>query len=588
MSLFLILSLIGCPPAAHQEAVGVIDGDSVEDIAFLNVAVVSMLDEKVLENQTVLVQGERIRAIGPVTELPVPGGATVIDGSGRFLIPGLADMHVHVDIPFAEGPVYLDAGITTVLSLGTRSPDTDATLRAREHSRTPQFVGPSLFSVGPLIFGGSSSDEAERIVRENVEQGFDLVKVYGDLAPEAFDRLHETARELGIKVTGHAQRRRGMGPAYAHHQDIAHIEEYLYAALNPVTPGFRMARTWTLIVLVLLSITGMGRGIHSLWRRRHAVPSSDLNPNSRATWKWFGRFTFLAWMLSIGLGLVLPEPFPGVFAGQTVSVAIVGVLMLLAPAAALLFTTRAGILWRERATSPWMRTFLFMLVSAAWIHVACSAFLVPRSWRSTDAGLERIAEATAAAGIWVTPTLVVLDTNRRQNTDEFDSLNERPGMRYLKPETRRRWTDHNQYRVPEQVRPMQLAMWESWTNLLSRLIGKLNEANVPLLAGSDAVGPHGVLPGSSLHDELSLLVQAGLTPYEALRTATVNAATYLDSEHEFGTIAAGLRADLVLLAGNPLESIDHTRSRVGVMKRGRWFSVGELEAALTQLAEARQ
>ena len=84
----------------------------------------------------------------------------------------------------------------------------------------------------------------------------------------------------------------------------------------------------------------------------------------------------------------------------------------------------------------------------------------------------------------------------------------------------------------------------------------------PLLAGSDAVGPHGPLPGSSLHEELSLLVQAGLSPYDALRTATVNAATYLDAEQEFGKIVAGFSADLVLLKGNPLEDISYTQARI--------------------------
>ncbi len=136
--------------------------------------------------------------------------------------------------------------------------------------------------------------------------------------------------------------------------------------------------------------------------------------------------------------------------------------------------------------------------------------------------------------------------------------------------------------------PMQFALWQSYADLLSRLVGKLNEANVPLLAGSDAVGPPGVLPGSSLADELRLLVQAGLTPYEALRTATVNAATYLDGEQDFGRIAAGFRADLVLLTGNPLDDIDQVRTRVGVMKRGRWFPADELESALEQLAEQRK
>ena len=131
-------------------------------------------------------------------------------------------------------------------------------------------------------------------------------------------------------------------------------------------------------------------------------------------------------------------------------------------------------------------------------------------------------------------------------------------------------------------------MWQSWTRLMSRLTGELHEAHVPLLAGTDAGGPPGVLPGASLHEELSLLVQAGLSPYEALRTATVNPAIYLEAEGEFGKVVAGFRADLVLLTGNPLDDINHTRTRVGVMKRGRWFPANELEAALEHLAEERK
>ncbi len=91
-----------------------------------------------------------------------------------------------------------------------------------------------------------------------------------------------------------------------------------------------------------------------------------------------------------------------------------------------------------------------------------------------------------------------------------------------------------------------------------------------------------------MHEELGLLVQAGLTPYEALRTATVNPAAYLDAEQEFGKVAEGLRANLVLLTGNPFDDIRHTRTRVGVMKRGRWIHASELEAALERLAEERR
>ena len=160
-----------------------------------------------------------------------------------------------------------------------------------------------------------------------------------------------------------------------------------------------------------------------------------------------------------------------------------------------------------------------------------------------------------------------------------------------RPVLRDLWINHNVLRgLPDVMMPMQFAIWQSYNDLLFRLVGEMHEANVPLLAGSDAVGGNspGVFAGSSLHEELSLFVQAGLSPYEALRTATVNPAIYLEGEQEFGKVVVGFRADLVLLAANPLDDIHNTNTRVGVMKRGRWFPADELETALKQLAEDRK
>jgi imidazolonepropionase-like amidohydrolase len=95
--------------------------------------------------------------------------------------------------------------------------------------------------------------------------------------------------------------------------------------------------------------------------------------------------------------------------------------------------------------------------------------------------------------------------------------------------------------------------------------------------------PHpGVLPGFSLHDDLKLLVAAGLTPYEALRTATANAAEFLDRSGEFGTVAAGRRANLLLLDANPLEDVTNAARLAGVMVRGRWLSKDQLRDFLTE------
>lgn len=221
----VILALLGVQESLAQIDPAPAERNKARVVAFVNVSVVSMQDEAVLHGQTVVIQGERIQAVGPVDTISVPAEAMVIDGASRYLMPGLADMHVHVRVPFDNGPLFLDAGITTVLSLGTRSPNADATLRERARSRSPDFVGPTLYTVGPLIYGGETPDDVERIVRENVEGGFDLVKVHGDVSPAAFVRLHETARRLGIKVTGHAQRKRGMQPVYAYKQDVAHVED---------------------------------------------------------------------------------------------------------------------------------------------------------------------------------------------------------------------------------------------------------------------------------------------------------------------------------------------------------------------------
>jgi imidazolonepropionase-like amidohydrolase len=93
-----------------------------------------------------------------------------------------------------------------------------------------------------------------------------------------------------------------------------------------------------------------------------------------------------------------------------------------------------------------------------------------------------------------------------------------------------------------------------------------------------------VIPGFSLHDELQDLVAAGLTPYRALRAATVTPAKFLGAEEAFGTVRVGGRADLVLVADNPLEDVRAVAKPLGVMLRGRWLDRDALDARLAALA----
>jgi imidazolonepropionase-like amidohydrolase len=152
----------------------------------------------------------------------------------------------------------------------------------------------------------------------------------------------------------------------------------------------------------------------------------------------------------------------------------------------------------------------------------------------------------------------------------------RPEYSVLRPEYREglqtgrvvRWTPQEEWRR-DHLNPF-----------LFELTRQLHEGGVLLLAGTDASMDNGSLP-AHIHDELQLQVAAGLSPFEALRTATVNAqivAARMGDEDLFGRIAPGYRGDLLLLRMNPLEDIRATTERVGVMTRGSWYPQAELDA----------
>ena len=112
-----------------------------------------------------------------------------------------------------------------------------------------------------------------------------------------------------------------------------------------------------------------------------------------------------------------------------------------------------------------------------------------------------------------------------------------------------------------------------------RMVGDMNRAGVRILAGTDTPNP-GMYPGFSLHAELALLVEAGLTPLQAIQAATRNAAEYLRASDSLGTIAQGKLADLLLLDANPLEDIRNTRRIAGLLYRGRYRDRAALQALL--------
>ena len=229
--------------------------------AFVGVSVVPMDRERVLPNQTVIVRGDRIAAVGPTGRVAVPAGATRVDGRGKFLLPGLAEMHGHIPPPSAPAELtenvlflYVANGITTVRGmLGA-----PGQLQLRERVRRGAIVAPNLYLAGPSFSGNSvnSPADAERMVRAQQAEGWDLLKVHPGLTRDEYDAMARTAREVGIRFGGHVPADVGLLHAIEMGQEtFDHLDGYIEhlqgdrgpldsAALADVVRRTRAANAW--------------------------------------------------------------------------------------------------------------------------------------------------------------------------------------------------------------------------------------------------------------------------------------------------------------------------------------------------------
>ena len=185
-----------------------------------------------------------------------------------------------------------------------------------------------------------------------------------------------------------------------------------------------------------------------------------------------------------------------------------------------------------------------------------------------------LVSAAKAAGVWQVPTQVLLDN--LLNDMSIEDLARRPEIKYMPPETIKNWI--GQKEKFQQISPAERA---KLLGLRRRFIKALFDAGVPFALGSDAPQFWNV-PGFSAHRELRSMVDAGLTPYQALRTGTANVGLYFKTEATTGTLAAGKRADLLLLDANPLQNIDNSLKIAGVMVNGRWLSKAEIDKRLAE------
>jgi imidazolonepropionase-like amidohydrolase len=430
--------------------------------AFVDVTVVPMDDERLLDHHTVLVDGDRIVSIAPAGAGELAEDIERIDGRGRFLMPGLVDMHVHYNEPgFAA--LFVAHGVTTVRNMW----GLPVHLQARDVIARGGGFGPAIYTCGPIMDGdppqwpGSAvirtAKEAACSVAEQKQQGYDFLKVYNSLSLEAYDAIISAGRQHGMPVVGHVPAQVGLAHALASQQaSIEHLHGYLPALL-----------------------------------------AADA-----------------------------PEAHPADI-------------------------TERFIYWTE--------------------HV-------------DEAKIAGVVAATVDAAVWNCVTLIV-NAKMGPARLSFDQECERMELRYLSRAYLEGWKATTSRPIEDPDRA--IAAYRRSHELRSQLVRAMRDAGARLLLGSDTPNPF-VIPGVSVHDELALLVEAGLSPYEALRAGTRDAAEFLGATGEFGSVAEGLGADLLLVQGNPLEDVRNAGRRAGVMVRGRWYPEAELQGMLEDVARSRE
>ncbi|HEY8549006.1 MAG TPA: amidohydrolase family protein [Vicinamibacterales bacterium] len=210
-----------------------------EPLAFVNVNVVPMDSERVLARQTVVVQQDRIVAVGPADKVQVPAGAKRIDAAGKYLMPGLAEMHGHLGSQEEMNLRILELnvlkGITTIRSmLGHPSH-----LPLRERVRKGEVLGPAIYTSGPSFNGNSAKtpEAAVQMVKEQKAAGYDFLKMHPGVPLASFEALVKAGREVGIMPQGHVPAEVGLARALAApYPAIDHLDGYV-EALAGWTPG---------------------------------------------------------------------------------------------------------------------------------------------------------------------------------------------------------------------------------------------------------------------------------------------------------------------------------------------------------------
>ena len=444
--------------------------------AISNVTVIDAING-VRENHTVVFDGDQITSV--VSADADVSAAETIDGTGKYLIPGLWDAHVHLtyDDRFTDimPALFLSYGVTSVRDTGGLM---QKILPVVENMRAEGAVAPRVFFAGPLLDGNfvvydgvdrpeigtrnATPEEARNTIRDLKEQGVDFIKIYEMVSPETFEAMVETARELGLPIDSHVPlslRAGTAGPPVDSMEHLRNVE--LDCASN--APELHETRLERLKNPDNLSGYELRSSLHSLQR------------------------------------------LPAI---------------------------------------------------AAYDEERCNQVL------------------DALASTLQVPTLRLNATNLAPPSlkdDWQDALSRLP------PDVRQEWSAEADGVVENPLQ--EFTQFGEWSLFLT---GRMHSRDVPIAAGTDT--PIFInVPGFSLHSELEMLVRAGMSPLEALHSATVRPAEFFSLQDEMGTIDVGRKADLVLLDADPLADISNTRRISAVVSKGEYYTVDTLRRMVTEL-----
>ena len=448
------------------------------DVAVTNVTVVDVDRGRLLPGYTVTIKGDRIATVAPVSRTQLGTTTRVIDGTGRYLIPGLWDMHAHLGASgnplMLELPLFTAHGVTGLRVMGSpREPALVARMRQLQTAiANGTLAGPRIIAIAswavngeagitdsmPPFFKARTRDEGRALAQYFKENGYDLIKIYNNVSREGYLGLTDEARRLGLTFAGHEP------------SSLSAIE---------------------------LSNAGQKSIEHSR--------------------------------------IFLFDCFPGADSVHK------GLLRL------------GGTALRRRMVDEYDPS-------------VCN----------------EVFRTFARNQTYITPTHVT----RRMDAFAHDSaFRNDPRMKYLPARQRMAWlADANGMVASDPSDAGRRAYMDFYRKGLA-LTNDAYRAGVPVILGTDA-GDSFVFPGAGVHDELGELVKAGLSPAEALRAATSTSAQYFGRTADFGAVAPGRFADLVLLDGDPLANIANTQRIRAVVRGGRIFDRPALDSMLAQVERA--